>query len=203
MIRNIIFDVGKVLVSYEPEAYMRKLGLDEAARAAVNQAMFENPLWGQADKGVMTPEEFLEAYIAGAPEYEKEIRLIHSTVGNTVELLPYVMDWIEDLKKRGYGIYILSNYGENMWNQTRDKMQFLSLADGAVFSYTCKMLKPEKEIYLYLCEKYGLIPEECVFIDDRQVNIEGGQKVGIQGILFKDYDQAKDRLEELLSFQKE
>lgn len=203
MIRNIIFDVGKVLVSYEPEAYMRNLGLDEAARAAVNQAMFENPLWDQSDKGVMSPEEFLEAFIAGAPEYESEIRKIHNTVGNTVELLPYVMNWIGELKERGYGIYILSNYAENMWNQTRAKLKFLSLVDGAVFSYTCKMLKPEKEIYLYLCEKYELNPEECVFIDDRQVNIEGGQNVGIQGILFENYEQAKVRLDELLSFQKE
>lgn len=203
MIRNIIFDVGKVLVSYEPEEYMKELGLDQDARNAVNRAMFENSLWDQSDKGVMTPEEFLEAFIEGAPEYEEEIRQIHRTVGNTVELLPYVMEWLESLKAQGYGIYILSNYGENMWNQTREKLKFLSLVDGAVFSYTCKMLKPEKEIYLFLCEKYGLAPEECVFIDDRQVNIEGGQKVGIQGILFENYEQAKTCLEELLSFQKE
>ena len=168
MIRNIIFDVGKVLVSYEPEEYMIKLGLDEAARAAVNQAMFENPLWDQSDKGVMSPEEFLEAFIAGAPEYESEIRKIHNTVGKTVELLPYVMNWIGELKERGYGIYILSNYAENMWNQTRAKLKFLSLVAGAVFSYTCKMLKPEKEIYQKVLDRLLCKPCEIIFVDDKE-----------------------------------
>ena len=136
MIRNIIFDIGKVLVSYEPDAYMDRLGLDEKAKAAINQAMFQNKLWDESDQGLGTPEELLQKFIAGAPEYAEEITKIHQTVGETVELMPYAMEWILDLKARGYHVYIISNYAENMYNQTKDKLTFLPLMDDVVMSYT-------------------------------------------------------------------
>ena len=63
MIRNIIFDIGKVLVSYEPDAYMDRLGLDEKAKSAINQAMFQNKLWDESDQGLGTPEELLQKFM--------------------------------------------------------------------------------------------------------------------------------------------
>lgn len=198
MIRNIIFDVGKVLVSYEPEEYMKRLGFSEEKRKRINEAMFENPLWDESDQGLRTTEEFLKAFTANAPDLADEIRMVHTTVGDTVELYPYALEWIQDLKAKGYQIYILSNYSENMFNQTQEKLKFLPMVDGAVFSYAIKLLKPDAAIYDYLCEKYQLIPEESVFLDDRPVNIEGAEKKGIHGIVFCDYEQGKRELEKLL-----
>ena len=74
MIRNIVFDVGKVLVSYEPDAYMDSLGLDAGAKARLNAAVFENPLWDASDQGLGTPEELLEQFILGDVELEDQIR---------------------------------------------------------------------------------------------------------------------------------
>ena len=138
MIRNIIFDVGKVLVSYEPDAYMQRLGISKENQKKINEAMFQNKLWDTSDQGLGTPDEFLQKFIAGAPELADEITKIHKTVGNTVELFPYAMEWILDLKARGYHVYILSNYSENMLDQTKDKLKFLPLMDGVVFSYKIK-----------------------------------------------------------------
>ncbi len=198
MIRNIIFDVGKVLVSYEPEEYMKRLGFSRETRKRINEAMFENPLWDESDQGLRTTEGFLQAFTENAPELSEEIRLVHTTVGETIELLPYALDWITDLKERGYHVYILSNYSENMFEQTEGKLKFLPLVDGAVFSHEIKLLKPDAAIYDYLCSTYGLVPEESVFLDDRPVNIEGAQKRGIHGIVFCDYKQGKNELEKLL-----
>lgn len=198
MIKNIIFDVGKVLVSYEPDAYMISLGLDEHKRKRINEAMFQNELWDKSDQGLGTPEDFLREFTGNAPELAEEIRQIHTTVGNTVEMMPYACDWIRELKERGYRLYILSNYSENMINQTREKLLFLPLMDGVVFSYTIKELKPSPRIYEYLCDTYGLIPGECVFLDDREENVEGARKMGIQGILFQSYEQGKKDLDVLL-----
>ena len=181
---------------------MKQLGFGEQEQLAVNQAMFQNRIWIEADRGALTPEESLDAYIAEAPEYEEQIRKAHENVGDTVELLPYVMEWLTELKERGYRIYILSNYGEHLFNQTKEKMEFLKLTEGAVFSYKCKMLKPEKEIYEFLRNEFELNLEECVFLDDRQENIEAAKAAGIQGIWFQNYRQAKKKLDELLSFQK-
>lgn len=202
MIRNIIFDVGKVLVSYEPEAYMERMGLDAETRKRINAAMFEHRLWLDSDQGLRSPEEFLQAFTENAPELAEVIRQVHESVGGTIELYDYATEWIADLKDRGYRVYILSNYSENMFRQTAEKLKFLPLTDGAVFSYTIKLLKPDIAIYNYLCDKYGLAPEESSFIDDRPENVAGAEAAGIRGICFESYAQAKRELDALLETEK-
>lgn len=200
MIKNIIFDVGKVLVSYEPDAYMESLGLDEETRAAINGAMFENKLWDISDQGLFSIEECLDKFIAQAPQYEAQIRQVHATVGKSIELYPYAMEWLQELKDKGYQLYILSNYSEHMMNQTREKLEFLSLVDGAVFSYECKLMKPSGKMYDFLCQKYSLNCSECVFVDDRWENVEGAQRNGIVAVHFRDYQQGRQALEEMLRY---
>lgn len=200
MIKNIIFDVGKVLVSYEPDAYMESLGLDEETRAVINGAMFENKLWDISDQGLFSIEECLDKFIAQAPQYEAQIRQVHATVGKSIELYPYAMEWLQELKDKGYHLYILSNYSEHMMNQTREKLEFLSLVDGAVFSYECKLMKPSGKMYDFLCQKYSLNCSECVFVDDRWENVEGAQRNGIVAVHFRDYQQGRQALEEMLRY---
>ena len=92
MIKNIIFDVGKVLVEYDPDGMMKKLGFDEETLQTVNQAVFQNELWNESDRGVLSPEELLEAFIANNPAYEKEIRQVIDAVGDTISLMPYAVE---------------------------------------------------------------------------------------------------------------
>lgn len=198
MIKNIIFDVGKVLVSYEPQEYMKSLGIAEKDRETIFGAMFGNQYWDQMDAGILGQEEALLKFIEGAPQYESQIRQLYGTMGNTVELYPYALEWLSDLKNRGYRIYILSNYSRQMMEQTKNKLQFLSLVDGAVFSYECRMMKPEAEIYQHLCRTYDLNAAECVFVDDRMENVEGARNVGIAALQFTDYPASREQLEELL-----
>lgn len=204
MIKNIIFDVGKVLVSYEPETFMaEKLGFDTKTREALNEAMLENPLWNESDRGAVPAEEMLKKFIANRPDYEAEIRKAYLNVGETIELMPYAVEWVKGLKERGYHLYILSNYAGMTYEQTSHKMKFLPYMDGVLFSFQCKLIKPEKEIYQHLLEKYSLNPEECVFLDDRKDNIEAAEKCGIRGIQFFHYDQAVKDLDSVLRDRKE
>ncbi len=198
-IKNIIFDVGKVLVSYEPVRYLKSLGFDEKTVEEVGKATFFHPLWEEGDAGTYEPDEYLPRFIANAPSYEKEIRLVYEKLGDAIELLPYAADWLRELKAGGYRIYILSNYSAYVYELTKDKLKFLEYADGAVFSYAVKMVKPQEGIYEYLMRKYGLYAAESVFIDDRMENIEGAMKCGIFGILFTDYETTKKELEEFLA----
>ena len=198
MIKNIIFDVGNVLVEYNPDGLMRRLGFDEETLQAVNQAVFQNELWNESDRGVLSPEELLEAFIANNPAYEKEIRQVIDAVGDTISLMPYTVEWVKGLKERGYHLYILSNYAEYTYEKTSHKMEFLPYMDGVVFSYRCKLIKPEKEIYEYICETYGLKPEESVFLDDREDNVQAARNMGMNGIVFENYAQGSETLEQLL-----
>ena len=198
MIKNIIFDVGKVLVEYDPDVMMKKLGFDEETLQTVNQAVFQNELWNESDRGVLSPEELLEAFIANNPAYEKEIRQVIDAVGDTISLMPYTVEWVKGLKEKGYHLYILSNYAEYTYEKTSHKMEFLPYMDGVVFSYRCKLIKPEKEIYEYICKTYELKPEESVFLDDRKDNVEAARNMGMHGIVFENYAQGSETLEQLL-----
>ena len=198
MIKNIVFDVGKVLVSYEPEQYLKKIGYDEEICAQVMKAVFNSQLWIENDRGSLSIKELEDSFVANAPRYESYIREVFRNAGGTIDLLPHTMKWVKDLKARGYHLYIISNYGEYLYQQTEHKMQFLPYMDGVIFSYRHKMIKPEKAIYEKLLSEFHLNPEECVFIDDCLKNVEAAKKVGLYGIQFKNFEQANDELEKLL-----
>ena len=172
--------MGKVLVSYEPDAYMQRLGISKEKQKKINEAMFQNKLWDTSDQGLGTPDEFLQKFIAGAPELADEITKIHKTVGNTVELFPYAMEWILDLKARGYHVYILSNYSENMLDQTKDKLKFLPLMDGVVFSYKIKKMKPDPEIYIHTAAALGIDTKDCLVAEDSTAGITAAHLAGMQ-----------------------
>lgn len=197
-IRNIIFDIGKVLVSYEPEECMIRLGFDETERAEVNRALFGNEIWEMADGGSYGPRELLEKAVAQNPSYEKQITTAWEHVGDAIELLPYALDWILEYKKQGYQVYIISNYSEHTLNLTREKLKFLPYMDGVIFSYAEKLLKPDHRIYELLLERYSLKAEECLFFDDREENVAGAEDCGIHAILFTDIALARQKAAEFM-----
>ena len=197
-IKNIVFDVGKVLVYFEPEWIMEKLGFEEEVKTILRRAMFEHTLWNEVDRGVLSTDELVAAFAKNAPDYENEIREAYLHVGDSIELLPHAVEWTASLKKRGYQLYIISNYGEYTLEQTREKMDFLQYMDGAIFSYQYQIIKPDKRIYEQLLKNYNLKAEECVFIDDKLENVAGAKAVGYQGIVFTSYEEVQEKLEELL-----
>lgn len=194
MIKNIVLDVGKVLVAWEPEQAMRGLGMDEPTVNAVADATVRTPDWDEMDRGALEDEEMIARFTAHAPAYADEIRFFVEHVGAAIRRFPYTMDWIARMKQSEYRVYILSNYARRTFRQTGEELAFLDLVDGAVFSYEIKMVKPEPGIYQTLCRKYGLKPEECLFLDDRQENVDGARAVGMEAICFAGYEQAVEEM---------
>lgn len=78
-------------------------------------------------------------------------------------MYPYAADWVRDLKKKGYKVYILSNFSEFGFNRVKDTFDFLPYADGALISYEVKLVKPDRKIYETLCERFDITPENAVF----------------------------------------
>ena len=195
MIKNIILDVGKVLVEWDPQGAFEKIGLDEQTAKAVADATINTSIWIETDRGVWSDEQILSALCENAPEYKEEVKKFWDHIDLAIEQFPYTKEWISGMKKEGLHVYILSNYGKKTFELTKDTaLDFLPLTDGAIFSYTVKQIKPDLEIYETLLNQYKLKPEECVFIDDRMENIEGAKKAGIHGICFKTIEQVKEDL---------
>lgn len=197
MIRNIILDIGRVLVAWEPEEAMQKLGMSEEDIREVSDVLFSQGAWNEVDRGVMTDEELLRFFIEKAPKQEENIKLFWENVGTAIRQFEYSLPWIRALKKSGYHVYILSNYGSHTYEATKENgLSFLSEIEGIQFSYQVKMIKPDLEIYQDLLQRFSLIPEECIFIDDLVANIEGAKKAGINGIVFKGFEETREALKE-------
>ncbi len=198
MIKNIVLDVGRVLVAWQPKEKMKEWGYSEETVSALSKALFDSGVWNEADRGVLNDEEFLSLAISQAPAYEKEIRYFWEHVDQAIWQLPYALEWIRAMKKAGYHVYILSNYGSWTFDKTKENaLSFLSDVDGALFSYEVKQIKPNPDIFQSLFERFSLVPEECVFLDDLAKNIEGAKAVGMHGIVFTDLEEGLEELEKL------
>ena len=198
MIKNVVLDVGRVLVAWQPLDTMRGLGFSEEIITDLDAALFKSGIWNETDRGVLTDEEFLELASRNAPAYEKEIRLFWNNIDKAIWQLPYAKTWIRAMKKAGYHVYILSNYGSFTYQKTRNEaLNFIEDVDGAIFSYEIKEIKPDAAIFAALFKKYNIKAEESVFLDDLAANIEGAKRVGMHGIVFTGIEEAKEALKAL------
>lgn len=195
MIKNIIFDMGNVLVDFCWEEDFHKKGLEGEVFERVADATTRNYDWNELDLANLSHEEIIEKFIENDPEMAKEIRIATATVGGMIKKMPYAEDIINRLHAKGYRVYILSNFSLEAFEQAKDELTFIDLADGAVFSCYHHMVKPQPEIYELLLEKYNLNAAECVFLDDKPENVAGGESCGIMGLVFTDIDDALYKLE--------
>lgn len=197
MIKTIIFDIGNVLVDFCWEPFFRSFGFREEILSRIARATVQSPDWVECDRGVLTEKELVKRFIENDPALEKEIKEVMKNTKGIIRLREYTIPWIREMKKKGYQILVLSNFSEKAEKECAEDMVFMKEIDGGILSYQEKMVKPMPAIYWTLLEKYGLNPEECVFIDDMPENVAAAEKAGIHGILFKDWMQAKESLLQL------
>ena len=179
---------------------MRMIGFDESEITAVMKAIFtDKKIWNEEDRGVKTREEMSDFLVSFAPELEDLIRRFYADATISVTPMEYSRKWITDLKNAGLHVYILSNFGEYAWNRAVElgAINFMDLVDGAVRSYEIHHVKPEPEIYQTVLSRYGLSAAECVFIDDVEANVQAARENGMEAIVFKGYEDAVCRLEEI------
>lgn len=177
--KSIIFDIGGVLTDFNWDSFVAKY-LDTSTAKIITEAMWHNPDWVEFDKANMTDEAVLKLFISKAPNYEQEIRLIFSKLGECPRHKPTTIPLIKNLKSQDYNVYYLSNYFEYLMHVF--PLDFLKYMDGGVFSCYEHVVKPDARIYNILCEQYGLKPEGCIFIDDSEKNVRGAEAVGMKAI---------------------
>ena len=197
MIDTIIFDIGNVLLDFDYMKQFRRLFCEETAQAIANISVRKLENWIELDRGVLSYDEALDRIIRDAPRLEKEIRLAVGELYRNVESYPYAVEWVKALKEKGYRLYILSNYGEKPFAESKKNMPFLQYMDGQLISYEIREVKPSAAIYQALCDKFYIDPHKAVFIDDSAVNIAGAKDFGLHTIHFTSYADAIAQLEAL------
>lgn len=198
MIRNIVFDIGNVLVDFCWQDHIAGYGFREETAKRLGKAMMLSPVWNELDRGVWTNEELLQGFIANDPELEQEIRTVFSDLSTLIREKDGSKDWICSLKDLGYGVYYLSNFSERVKAEAESQLSFLEEMNGGIMSCTVHLIKPDPEIYERLFKWYGLKPEESVFLDDSPANIETAKQLGMYGILVESRKQAVNDLQKLL-----
>ena len=182
--KNVVFDVGQVLLRFEPKEFLPRMFPAEIAEKLMPPRLFGGDLWLRMDRGDFSAEECARLITEkeGQPElmpYELEFML---NFAKQMSLLPPAQ-LVPELKKMGKKLYVISNYGMETFAATQAQFpELFSQFDGMVISAHEKLIKPDKRIYNLLCERYNLKPEECVFIDDLAANVQGAIDAGFKGI---------------------
>ena len=186
MIRNIVFDMGRVLIHWSGDMLMEKYTLTDADRATLNRVVFSSIQWVQLDRGSITEEQAMEVFYTRLPSHLHEIarELVCFWWKQPLRPIAGMETLIRELKRNGYRIFVLSNAGLPL-RQYWPRLPGADCFDGVLVSAEEKLLKPQPEIFRTLLERYSLIPEECVFIDDALANVEGAVYCGMQGIFFR------------------
>ncbi|MCI8448201.1 MAG: HAD family phosphatase [Eubacterium sp.] len=199
MIKNIILDVGMVLVDFCWQDVMQKLHIEGRDFETVAAATVRSPLWNEYDRSVVSDEEILARFQEKAPDHKQQVQLFWEHTADTIVQYPYAKTWIQSMKDDGFQVYILSNYSRRTYELTKGEgLNFLPLVDGAVFSFEAGYIKPEKEIYHFLMDQYDLKPRECVFIDDNAINLTYPREIGWSTIQFHTFSQVQEELKTIL-----
>jgi 2-haloacid dehalogenase len=184
MIKNIIFDIGAVLVDWNPRYYYRTVMDDEAkieqflnevCTFEFNHSLDLGRPWDDARAELMAKfpehETMIDAY------WHNWLEMFSGPIHESVDILM-------DIKRRGYPVYALSNWNDVKFPIAMTEFPFLRLFDGRIVSGEVKLAKPDPQIYQLLLDTYKLNPRESLFIDDRIENVEAARAFGIEAVQF-------------------
>ena len=197
MIRNIVFDMGNVLVRFDPDLFMQRIGVAEEDWPLLRREVFKSLEWAQMDRGSLTDAEAVPLMCSRLP------KRLHGAAEELVTRwdLPILeiegsYELVRELKELGYSIYLLSNASlrqHDYWPRVPASRYF----DGTLISADVKLIKPQPEFYRLLFETFSLRPEECFFIDDSNYNIEAALNSGMRCAIFHgDFGEVRARLRE-------
>lgn len=201
--KNIIFDVGDVLLDYRWQQMLMDYGLDESEAYRVGRELFDDPdgLWHEYDLGVKSQEEIIQEFEQKHPKDAEVIRWFISHGEYMHVARPAIWKLVHQLKEAGYHLYILSNYPEILFKKHTQYADFMDDMEGMVVSYMLHVGKPERIVYQTLCDRYGLNKEECLFFDDRAENVQGAIDFGMRAKRVLSAKELAVDLEELLRLE--
>ena len=194
MIKNIIFDFGKVLVCYDHAAFLKSLFEDEEERRKFEEVVCNPDFTKRCDLGEESFIEIISKCQSEYPQWDKQWQEFRDRQLDAMTIeMPGMRDLLTRLKTAGHHLYGLTNWSDTIY-PVIEKYDILRMMDDRLISSEEHLIKPDVDIYDRLCEKFGLVKEECLFVDDRQSNIDGAKAAGMPAVLFTDACQLEKDL---------
>lgn len=178
----VVFDIGNVLIRWDPRELYRRLLADEAAiDAFFAEAQIE--AWNRELDRRGTFAEAVAAHVALHPRWEREIRAFDAHWHEMVPgAIPANVAVLETLKAAGRKVYAITNFSREKFALAQERFAFLRMFDGVVVSAHEELLKPEHAIYRLFFDRYGLRAADCIFLDDTLANVEAAREIGMDAI---------------------
>lgn len=184
MIRNIIFDMGNVLLRWDPQHIVSQFTADAEAQRRLQEAIFEDPDWAAQDAGAISEDEMRMRIRSRLPEALHEAAMnCYNAFERHMPDIPEMQALALELKAEGCRIYVLSNANVRFADYLPGR-EFFREFDGIVISAQEKLVKPDARLFRLALDRFGLRPEESLFIDDAQANVEGARAVGMAALRF-------------------
>ncbi len=184
VIKNIVFDIGNVLLTYHPHDYLMGKYIRKDTDFLFN-AIFNTKEWIELDRGSITEKEALEMFISRNPEKESLLREMMGDFYNVFTPIESSVAALFHLKEQGYRLLYLSNIHIGIYEHVMETYDFFREFEGGIISADEKVLKPGKEIFYRLIDKFNLKPGESLFIDDTEPNTDTAEKLGFAVIHLK------------------
>jgi len=183
MIRNIVFDLGNVLISFIPSEYLKKKNYPPNIRNTIINDIFHSEEWKKLDNGDITVSEAIDTISMKSALKREEIALVFNLRAEIMFPLDDNVRLLPELKKLGFRLYYLSNFPLDIFEEIKSGYYFFKYFDGGIISSEVKLSKPDIRIYKFLLDHFELVPEECLYIDDIEENVRASEMAGMSGLL--------------------
>lgn len=184
MKKTVIFDLGGVLVDWNPRYFYRSVFNDDEKMEDFLSSCCNSEWIVAMDAGITAKENIARGQKA-CPKYAKELALYdegwYSMFGGAIE---GTVEILKNLKRAGTPLYALTNWSAEKFPWAKENFPFFNLFDGIVVSGEEKIIKPNPEIYKRLLNRYNLKADNCIFIDDSPANVAAARALGMEGIVF-------------------
>ncbi|MBY9021034.1 MAG: HAD family phosphatase [Candidatus Lokiarchaeota archaeon] len=197
MIKNIIFDLGNVLLRFKPNDFLLRFTNDKEYIDEFVKKVTRSEIWLELDRGTNSLRNARNIFISKYPKEKEFIELFFDQWMDMLTPIEENIEILRELKELNYKSYILSNYIKEAFSYVNLKYNFFSLFDGQIISGFENVIKPEKEIYELLLNRFGLIPEESLFIDDVLFFLKPAKKLGIKTIWNRPKTDLREELKKL------
>lgn len=197
-VTTVVFDVGRVLIEWDPRHLYRDIFDGDEVLMEDFLSNVCTDAWNlEQDRG----RPWSEAVVSLSAEHPYCRELIRAYDERWEEMVPDVIpgtpDILRELKERGVPLYAITNFSAEKFLLTRRRFDFFDLFDGIVVSGDERVIKPDPAIYRRLIDRYGLLAEKCLFIDDNAANVAGAEAVGMHAHHFTSADRLRGVLEGL------
>lgn len=194
----VIFDLGGVVLRWNPDGIISDFSSDEGVRSAVKRDVFQHPDWLDMDRGVLPELAAVQRFHDRTGLSIAQVSALMQAVKDYLQPIPETIELLEDLAACGIRLYCLSNMPATTADYLRARHSFWRVFQGVVISGEINLMKPEPAIFAHIAERFSLIPERTAFIDDLLPNIESARRLGFKAVQFKDAAQCRADLSALL-----